>query len=65
MLNAEEAVCSATLIVFGEDVDPEAVTGLLQMDPSQAWRKGEQKSYTRSDGTVRQFNSFYEWGGWR
>lgn len=57
--------CSATLIATGADLDPDRVTELLKLTPDQTWRRGERKSFTRADGTVRQFDSVYADGGWK
>lgn len=35
------AKSSATLRIFGDDLDPQAVTAVLGREPSNAWRKGE------------------------
>lgn len=59
--------CSATvtLIATGVDLDPDHVTELLKHSPDQSWRRGERKSFTRADGTVRQFESVHADGGWK
>jgi hypothetical protein len=49
----------------GGDFDPSAITRQLGRRPNQAWRKGERKSFLRHDGTVRYFDSHYEWSGWK
>lgn len=59
------AVSSATLIVLGVDLDPDRVTELLDLAPSQAWRKGQNKSITGYDGETRSYDGIYEWGGWK
>jgi hypothetical protein len=56
---------SATLIILGADLDPGEVTKKMGLQPWQSWRKGDRKSYIRRDGTRREFNSVYEWGGWK
>ena len=56
---------SATLIVLGVDLDPDRVTELLDLAPSQAWHKGQNKSFTGYDGETRFSDSIYEWGGWK
>ena len=57
---------SATLIVLGEDLEPSGVSQALGLIPSQAWRKGEQKSFiSQVDGQRRFFESIYDYGGWK
>ena len=58
-------VSSATLIVLGVDLDPDWVTELLDLVPSQAWRKGQSKRITGYDGETRFYDGTYEWGGWK
>ncbi len=65
MNHDDKICCSATLIVTGTDLDPDAVSELLGLAPTQTWRKGEYKRFERPDGTVRQFGSIHEWGGWK
>jgi len=65
MTEEPEYSCSATLIILGDDLVPEAVTELLKIEPNQSWRRGERKSFVRHDGTVEYFDSIYEWGGWK
>jgi hypothetical protein len=60
-----EVVQSVTLIIWGGGFDPRDITHRLGMRPSQAWRKGERKSYRGSDGVVRQFASVHGWSGWK
>ncbi len=42
----DEAVhyCSGTLIIVGDDLDPEELSIALGMTPDQSWRRGEQKT---------------------
>jgi hypothetical protein len=61
----EEHCCSVTLIVVGNDLEPEAVTSALGWHPDQSWRRGERKRFTRADGAERVFDSVHEWGGWK
>ena len=65
MSEEPEYVCSATLIILGDNLNPKEVTERLGLEPHQSWRKGERKSFVRSDGTVEYFDSVYEWGGWK
>ncbi len=60
-----EHCCSVTLIVTGEDLDPETVTRTLSMAADRSWIRGERQSYTRPDGKVLHFKSVHEWGGWK
>lgn len=56
---------SATLMILGRSLDPRFATKLLKMQPSQQWRRGDQKSFMRKDGSVLLFDSRHEWGGWK
>lgn len=60
-----EVLCSTTLLILGDELIPENVTAQLGLEPNQSWRKGEQKSFVRNDGTVDYFDSVYEQGGWK
>ena len=53
------------LIILGHDLDPDKVTQILGLVPSQAWRKGENKKYTRADSTIALDDTVHEWGGWK
>ncbi|MHB1559981.1 MAG: DUF4279 domain-containing protein [Isosphaeraceae bacterium] len=61
----EKHCCSVTLIVVGEDLDPDIVTEALGLPAHQSWRRGERKSFARRDGSVRYFDSIHEVGGWK
>jgi hypothetical protein len=61
----DEHCCSATLIVVGDDLEPEVVTSALGWPPDQSWRRGERKRFMRPDGTELVFDSVHEWGGWK
>lgn len=65
MSDDANVVCSATLLVLGDDLDPRRVTELLGIEPTRSWRRGERKSFTRRDGEPHCFESLYEWGGWK
>jgi len=56
---------SATLIVLGHDFDPAAISSVLGWQPSQAWRKGDRKTFSRADGTQGVFDGVHEWSGWK
>jgi len=56
---------SATLIIIGKSPNPDVITQHLKLKPSQAWKKGERKSFKKKDGSTHFFNSRYEWGGWK
>lgn len=60
-----EMIQSATLVVWGGDFEPSAITRQLRRRPNETWRKGERKSYQRNDGSIRYFDSRYEWSGWK
>ena len=62
---SERHCCSITLIVIGDDLEPEKVTSALGWSPNQSWRRGEQKQFIRRDGSIRTFGSIHEWGGWK
>ena len=57
--------CSVTLIVLGGDLEPKVVTSALGWPPNKSWRRGEQKRFTRPDGTELVFDSVHERGGWK
>lgn len=61
----EEHCCSVTLIVLGDDLEPDIVTAALGWNADQAWRSGEHNRIEWPDGTVRVFESIAEWGGWK
>jgi hypothetical protein len=61
----EAHCCSVTLIVVGDDLEPEVVTAALGWNPDQSWRRGERKRFTRPDGTERVFDSSHDWSGWK
>lgn len=65
MTEEPEYLCSATLMILGDDLIPEKITELLKIEPNQTWRRGERKSLVRRGGTVEYFDSIYEWGGWK
>ena len=65
MNEEKEYVSSVTLMILGEDLKPDEVSAELSLMPSQAWLKGEQKSFARADGSKRVFESRHEWGGWK
>jgi hypothetical protein len=60
-----EHCCSVTLIVVGDDLDPDEVTAILGMPPDRSWRLGERKCFTRPDGTTHYFDSVNDQGGWK
>ena len=65
MNNEKEYVSSVTLMILGENLNPDMVTAQLSLTPSRAWCKGEQKSFVRSNGSKCVFDSRHEWGGWK
>jgi hypothetical protein len=61
----EEHCCSVTLVVVGDDLEPEVVTFTLGWPPDKSWRRGERRRFTRPDGTERVFDSIHDRGGWK
>lgn len=61
----EEHCCSVTLIVVGADLEPDEVTSTIGWPSDQSWRRGEQKRFTRPDGSERVFDSVHDWRGWK
>lgn len=59
-----EYMCSVTLLVLGEDLDPDSVSTALRLEPSRWWRKGE-RSVRLSEQITRLRDSVHEWGGWK
>lgn len=53
----EKDVYSATLLIIGDVLDPQAITAALSIEPNQSWRRGEPKEFAP--------DTFYEWGGWK
>jgi len=64
-MTEDEVLYSATLVIFGGAFEPSVVTRMLGWEPSQAWRKGDRRSFTRADGTEHFFDSHHEWSGWK
>ncbi len=64
-LGVTHAMSLATLIILGRDLKPDLVSGLLGIEPDQAWARGERKSYKRKDGSARTFDSRHGRGGWK
>ena len=64
-LEEEKDVYSVTLLILGNELNPQNITEHLGIEPHQSWQKGEQKSFVKSDGTIQYFDSLYEWGGWK
>lgn len=62
---SDEHCCSVTLIVVGDDLEPEVVTSTFGWPPDRSWRRGERKRFMRPDGTERVFDSVHDWGGWK
>lgn len=56
---------AVTLIVVGDDLEPEVVTSTLGWPADQSWRRGERKRCTLPDGTELVFDSVHDWGGWK
>ncbi len=54
----KEYTSSVTLMILGDKLTPNDVSNELGLKPSQAWKKGEQKSFSRSDGSKIEFDSY-------
>jgi hypothetical protein len=65
MAHDPEYTGSVMLMILGDDLDPDEVSDRLGLVPSQAWRKGERHSFTRTDGSRLEFRSKHTWGGWK
>ncbi|KAB2310644.1 DUF4279 domain-containing protein [Betaproteobacteria bacterium SCN2] len=53
----QEYLSHVTLMILGNNLDPQSVSRSLRLRPTQAWRQGEPKT--------RDLHSTYEWGGWK
>ena len=53
----QQTVSSVTLMILGEELEPSTVSDLVKLEPSQSWKRGEEKKFAKS--------TFYEWGGWK
>jgi hypothetical protein len=62
MSGGVEPVWSVTLILIGNELDPEAVTRELGMQPDQFWRKGDLATQGPSG---RPRKSPMPWSGWK
>lgn len=62
MSEEPESVCSAMLMVLGDDLVPQKITEQLGIEPNKSWLRGERKLFVRNDGTVHYFDNVYEWG---
>jgi hypothetical protein len=60
-----DVVESATLIIYGGDFEPSDITKSLGLHPTQVWKKGERKAFTRIDGTRLVFDSIHQSSGWK
>ena len=52
----QEYLSHVTLMILGENLDPQSVSRSLRLRPTKAWRQGEPKTHG---------SSTYEWGGWK
>lgn len=59
-----EYVSSVTLLVLGEDLNPDKASAELRLEPSQSWRK-DGRSIRLRDGTTQLRESAHAWGGWK
>lgn len=55
----KEYVSSVTFIVTGQDLEPDAITKLLSLSPSQSWSRGEKRIFPNGREQI------YQWGGWK
>ena len=55
----KEYTSSATLIISGEEMNPDIVTNLINLNPSQSWKKGDVKKFDSGRSFLRPF------GGWK
>jgi hypothetical protein len=58
----DDHCCSVTLIVVGDDLEPDVVTSVLGWLPNKSWRRGEHKRVMQPDGNERVFDSIHDWG---
>ena len=65
MSTEPEYECSVTLIILGNNLEPDCISEKLSLKPSQSWRKGELKEIERNDGSKLSFDSRNEYGGWK
>lgn len=56
---------SVVLYLVGEDLDPDVVSEALGLEPSDSWKRGEQRIITRIDGSVKQLDIIHKQGGWK
>lgn len=59
------ATTSATLMILGEDLDPDVVTKMLRMFPSRSWRSGEPPDIRTDNQKRLPLNRRSEWGCWK
>jgi len=55
---AREYLSSVTLVITGDDLDPDYVSRRLSLRPDRTWRKGDERS-------VGPRAHKYPWGGWK
>ncbi len=58
-MTAKNYISSVTLVITGENLDPDVVTENLSLAPSQSWRRGEKRIF--QSGRVH----VYPHGGWK
>ena len=51
--------CSTTLIITGDELDPDEVTKSLGLIPNQAWKKNQKRMFPSGNEHI------YKWGGWK
>jgi len=50
---------SVTLLITGENLDPNVVTDKLSLTANQSWKKGEKRIFSSGREYI------YPWGGWK
>lgn len=56
---------STTLLITGEQLDPERVSQLLKLQASMLWRQGEPTTFVRKSGAVRLLGGREKTSGWK
>ena len=56
-LQDREYICSVTLMILGEEMEPESVSALLRLRPNKTWRRGTLSAVAG--------NAPHQWSGWK
>lgn len=51
-----EYICSVTLMILGEKMEPDSVSTLLRLRPNKSWRRGTQSAIS---------GNAHQWSGWK